>query len=288
MPSIHTLIPDIYSYVKEKHGTFDEAIASTLGEEISTTLKDNFSSTETRGGLRLSKMGYTCPKALWYSANHPELAEPLPPWALIKLQYGHILEALVLALAKCAGHTVEGEQDELWAYGVRGHRDAVIDGCLVDVKSSTSLSFAKFKDRSIQQNDGFGYLDQLDGYLVGCREDNLVEVKDRGYLLAIDKQLGHMVLYEHYLREDRIKERIQRACDIVASSVIPACECGTVADGKSGNIKLDTVASYSAYKFCCRPGLRTFLYARGPTYLTHVERTPDVPEINQHGQIIRM
>jgi len=231
-------------------------------------------------------MGPKCPKALWHSFYTPGEAEPLPPWAEIKYSYGHIVEAWTIALAKAAGHHVCGEQDELRVDGIVGHRDCVIDGCLVDVKSSSSYGMAKFKDGSIREDDAFGYLDQLDGYLIGSLDDPLVQVKDRGYLLVVDKQLGHMVLYEHKLdlsREQRLRDRISYYRKIIASDVPPACECGTIPEGKSGNIRLDVKASYSPYKYACFPGLRTFLYERGPVYLTNVVRKPDVIELDRYG-----
>jgi len=231
-------------------------------------------------------MGPICPKALWYSIHHPEMAEDIPPWAKIKYAFGHILEALAICLAKAAGHEVTGEQDELVCDGIKGHRDCVIDGCIVDVKSCSSRSFAKFKDGSIVQDDSFGYLDQLDGYVVASADDPLVRVKDKGYILAIDKQLGRMFLYEHRIRPDRIRERIRSSKEIVASDQCPPCQCRTIEDGKAGNIRLDVKASYSAYKHCCFPNLRTFLYSDGPRYLTKVVRKPDVTEIDKEGRIV--
>lgn len=189
-------------------------------------------------------------------------------------------------MAKAAGHEVTGEQDELFVDGVRGHRDCVIDGCVVDVKSAATRSFQKFKDGSIRDDDAFGYLDQLDGYVVGSRNDPLVRNKSTGYLLAIDKQLGHLALYEHTAREESIRERIRDYRDVVALDRAPRCTCEEVPDGKSGNVKLGVRASYNAFKYCCHPQLRTFLYASGPVYLTKVVRKPDVPEVDKNGKIV--
>lgn len=291
MPDISTLVPDIYRMISNKNGWFTDEIASSLGREISTRLQVQLGERFSRPTLRLSQMGPRCPKALWHSIHTPEQAEPLPPYAEIKYSFGHTIEALALALAKAAGHSVTGEQDELRVDDITGHRDCVIDGCIVDVKSASSFSFKKFKDGSIRQDDPFGYLDQLDGYLVGSSDDPLVTVKDRGYLLAIDKQLGHMCIYEHRLRiapdgTPAIKQRIQQYKDIVRQPVAPTCNCTTVADGKSGNYRLDTRASYSPYKHICFPNLRTFLYASGPVYLSKVVRVPDVMEITSHGHTI--
>ena len=232
-------------------------------------------------------MGARCPRALWYSIRQPDMAEPLPPWADIKYSFGHILEALVITLAKAAGHEVIGEQDELRLDDIVGHRDCVIDGYTVDVKSASTISFSKFK--SGQFTDTFGYLDQLDGYVLAARDDPLVKVKDKGYILAIDKQLGHICLYPHEVthgRELGLRERIAYYKSIVSSQDPPACTCKTIAQGASGNIQLDVKAGYSPYKYCCFPHLRTFLYASGPVYLTKVVRKPDVTEVDKHGKIV--
>jgi hypothetical protein len=209
-------------------------------------------------------------------------------------RFGHILEALAITLAKAAGHTVTGEQDELQLDGIVGHRDCVIDGVTVDVKSSSSIGFTKFKGGSFASNDSFGYLDQLDGYVLAAHSDPLVLVKDTGYLLAIDKQLGHMCLYKHEVTDERariLKDRIRSYKAIVSLGSPPRCTCGTLPDGEGGNIKLDTKASYSPYKHCCFPHLRTFLYAQGPRYLTKVVKRPmnkdgPITEVNKAGQVI--
>jgi len=251
-----------------------------MGTDVADAIQRSLGAQERRG-LRLSGLGPSCPKALWHRVNTPELAEPIPPYAKIKYLYGHIIEHVVIGLAKAAGHEVTGEQDEITVDGVLGHRDCVIDGCVVDVKSTSSRGFLKFRDKTIGQDDTFGYLDQIDAYLVGSMDDPLVRTKDRAYLLAVDKTLGHMVIYEHRLRELSIKNRISDYKRIVSSDQPPRCECKSIPDGKSGNLRLDTKASYSAFKHVCHPSLRTFLYASGPVYLTKVIRTPDVLELTR-------
>lgn len=282
--TINTLIPDIYELVQRKDGWFHEH-SDDFGREVAARTKAHFSD-DRKPRLRLSQMGPRCPCALWYSIHHPELGEPLPPAAIIKYSYGHILEALAITLAKAAGHEVTGEQDELSVDGILGHRDCVIDGSIVDVKSASTRSFQKFKDGSISHDDPFGYLDQLDAYLVGSLRDPLVRNKETAYLLAIDKTLGHMVTYEHNIREQNIRKRIQECKSIVGADGPPSCTCKSIPDGKSGNLRLDVKASYNSYKYCCNPGLRTFLYASGPVYLTTVVRKPDVPEITREGRLV--
>lgn len=280
MKSIYTLVPDIQELVTTKGGWFSDELARDFTGELSKTLQTHFNENKGTSHLRLSQMGPKCPRALWYSIHCPEKAEKLPPWAEIKFAYGHIIEALAITLAKAAGHHVVGEQDELRLDGIRGHRDCVIDGCTVDVKSASSIGFQKFKLQDYSLVDSFGYLDQLDGYCLAAASDPLVQVKDKGYILAIDKTLGHMHLYEHRIRESSIRRRIEEYKSIVGQISPPACLCGTVPEGASGNIRLDLKASYSPQKYCCFPNLRTFLYAKGPVYLTKVVRVPkDVKEL---------
>lgn len=286
--NIHTLVPDIHRFVLDKKGKFDDVLTRELSEGIAKRVQDNLSETARTPTLRLSQMGPRCPCALWNSIHHPELAEPLPASAQIKYLYGHVLEALAITLSKAAGHSVTGEQDELVVDGIKGHRDCVIDGCVVDVKSASSLSFNKFKDGSLKDSDSFGYLDQLDGYLVGSMDDPLVTNKELAYILAIDKTLGHMCIYEHRVRPDSIRQRIEFSKQVIARSTPPDCTCGTVKDGESGNIKLDVKASYSPYKHCCFPKLRTAVYSGGPRFFTRVDKWPSykgVPllEVDKNG-----
>jgi hypothetical protein len=288
---IDTLIKDIYSTIKRKDGWFNDEISKEFSYEVSQRLQGQFQGRAKTSSLRLSQLGPKCPRALWYATNAPETAEHLPAWAEVKFSFGHIIEALAIALSKASGHTVTGEQDELVVDDVVGHRDCVIDGCVVDVKSASSRSFIKFKDGSIKENDPFGYLEQLDGYLAGSLEDPLVTVKDRAYLLAIDKQLGHMCLYEHRFREEHIHKRIADYKEIISLKDPPGCTCPTEPDGQSGNIKLGLTASYSAHKYNCFPNLRTFLYEGGPRYLTKVVRQPKnqygpITEVDRNGKVV--
>ena len=285
---ITNLVSDIYDVVGHKDGWFNETLATDFSRELGLKLVETSKPRTEVPRLRLSQMGPQCPRALWHSIHTPELAEPFPPWALVKFTYGHILEALVISMAKSAGHEVLGEQDELNLDGVLGHRDCVLDGNVVDVKSCSSRQFQKYKDGSISLpgNDSFGYLDQLDGYVVASLDDPLVRNKSSGFILAIDKTLGHICLHEHRIREEHIRDRVKSYKEIIGRISPPECTCATVVEGKSGNRKLDTKASYGSFKHCCFPNLRTFIYASGPIYLTKVVRKPDVIEVDKHGKIV--
>lgn len=282
MKNIKELIPDIYSLLKRKDGWFNDELAQSFSTSLAKRLQLQFTP-RGEGALRLSKMGPQCPRALWHSVHTPELAEPMPAWAENKFSFGHMVEAWAITLAKAAGHSVEGEQDELVVDGVVGHRDCVVDGYTVDIKSCSSRMFKRFEDKSIAKADTFGYLDQLDGYTVGSTNDPLVRYLDKAYILAVDKQLGHMCLYEHEVRHGPIQDRIKSYKTCIKRHSPPPCECRTEEFGKGGNRCLDTKASYSSFKHCCFPALRTFIYSDGPVYLTKVVKVPDVPELNRKG-----
>lgn len=295
MKSINTLIPDIYQLLKEKEdGWFTTELARRLSDDLAGRLQSQLGSKKSRPTLRMSGLGKRCPRALWYSFHHPELGEPLPPWAEVKFAFGAIIEGLTLTLVKACGHSVEGEQDELRFEGIVGHRDAVIDGVTADVKSASSLSFQKFKTSDYGLVDSFGYLEQLDAYTLAAASDPLVLSKNEGVILAVDKQLGHMHLYAHNVtneRSDNLRARIRYYKTIVSLDHPPKCECETESVGVSGNIKLGWKASYSPYKWECFPNLRAFKYSGGLDYFTKVIKRPinkygPLPEIGRNGQTI--
>jgi hypothetical protein len=284
---INTLIKDVYN-VAEKDSWFPPADTERYCTELGHRLLERLTSEERPVGLRLSQMGDICPRSLWASVHSPSVRERFPAHAKIKFHFGDVVEAMAIALAKAAGHTVTGEQDELELLGVKGHRDCVIDGCIVDVKSINSMGFQKVKSKQVSEDIFLrSYLDQLDGYLLASADDPVVTEKDTAYLWCIDKAMGHMCLYEHRLRENHIRERITSYKEIVARSQPPACTCGVVAEGASGNLKLDLKASYNPWKYFCYPNVRTFIYAGGkPTHLVKVVRKPDVLEVDRNGSIV--
>jgi hypothetical protein len=288
LSSIHTLIPDILELLKTK-GWMTETLAKELGDGVSQRIKKQFES-EAPPSLRLSGMGSRCPKALWHSIHTPGEKEALPPWAHNKFSLGHFQEAYGIILCKAAGHRVEGEQHGCELDGVKGHIDAIVDGCVLDLKSCSGRQFNKYKTGTVgvEGNDSFGFLFQLDGYVTACRDDPLVNVKDRGYILAMHKELGHVTLYEHRTRPVSIRERIAEYTSVVARKHPPECLCETIQSGASGNVALGTRASYEPYKWCCNPNIRCFLYSDGPQYLTKVVRKPDVPEVDRFGKIINI
>ncbi len=277
---IETLVDDIYDvldkglpedYPADKIEAFGNSLASMLAQRLADR--------SGKPGLRMSNIGTPCNRKLYYAVNNSEDAEPLTPQTRLKFLYGDIIESLILFLAEASGHTVEGTQDTQEIEGIKGHRDAVIDGEVVDVKSASSYSFQKFKEHRLAEDDPFGYIDQIQSYVEAAKNDPIVLNKDRGHFIVVDKVLGHICLDTHQKSKFPIEKKYQYKKEMVARDEPPARGFDPEPDGKSGNKKLPMICSYCDFKKKCHPNLRTFLYSRGPVFLTEVKKEPNVPEV---------
>ncbi|MGD9682627.1 MAG: hypothetical protein AB7W16_15675 [Candidatus Obscuribacterales bacterium] len=276
MKSLDTLVEDIYDLVDEGLECTDEEL-SEFGKGVAEALANSLGRRENKKTLRMSNIGTPCNRKLWYTVKGVE-AERLPPPARLKFAFGHILEELLLFLAKKSGHSVEGRQDTQEIEGIQGHRDAVIDGVVVDVKSASTYSFKKFEEGKLKEDDPFGYSDQIQSYLHAGQDDPLVTDKSRAAFLVIDKTLGNVCLDIHKKDRFPIDSLYRYKKEIVAKDDPPARKYEPIPDGKSGNMKLGMECSYCDFKKTCYPGLRTFLYSNKPVFLTEVKKEPNVPE----------
>ena len=278
--SIETLVDDIYALftndeeitIEKKHlDAFAEAVVASVASAISEVRK------EREPNLRLSLVGQKDRK-IWYEMKGAK-KEPLPAPTLIKFLYGHILEELLILFTKVAGHEIKEEQAELHVNGVKGHKDATVDGVLVDFKSASSFSFKKFKDGSILTDDPFGYIAQLSSYSEADNNPNA------GFVV-IDKTTGELC-YCPIDDMDMINPvtRIDDIRKFLESDEPPEKCYSSVADGAGGNFKLAFGCNYCDYKFTCwkdandGKGIRTFMYSNGPKHLVKVGKVPNVPEI---------
>ncbi len=299
MKNINTLISDIenlFTYAKpeETRGTavltaepkkvneenlekFSCNVAGLVKKAIEEASKP--SAEHERASLRMSKLG-TPDRKLWYEVNDPSSQRSnIDAATAVKFLYGHILEELVLLLVKEAGHTVEGEQEEVVIDGVLGHRDCKIDGVVVDVKSASKFAFQKFADGSVLRGDDpFGYVAQISAYSTpenGAAEDAafLVINKESGEITLLKVPTMDMINPLQRIRQ--IKE------NVLPRTTPPETKCyEPVDDGKEGNKVLNRNCTFCRYKFKCWEGqLRAFSYSTGPKYFTQVLKTPRVDEI---------
>lgn len=281
MKTIDTLVEDIESVIYGQGG-WNKSVAEAMGKSIADTANKRFSKPqEPRGYLSLSSIGTPCKRKLWYKINKPGFGEPLDAKMLLKFFYGDMIEELILAMVEASGHTLVGSQDRLTVHGIRGHRDAVIDGITVDVKSCSPFAFKKFKEGDLRGNDPFGYISQLSSYVYAAKDDPLVTDKNRGAFLAIDKVNGEICLDVYDFTEElKTKEQEMLAAKDLVAGDIPTERISPVPASKSSpNTKLDKSCQFCEYKKACWPNLKMYQYSYGIEYLVHVEKPPKVPEV---------
>lgn len=295
---INTLVSDIYGmlaspsaikYSPEMAAKF----AMNIGGHFGYTL-----ARETRpremGKLWASDLGKKCHRQLWYSFHEPSKAEPLTGSTHFKFLYGNIIEESLIYLAKEAGHVVTGEQQVVeykvnpdWT--VRGKIDAIIDGVLVDVKSTSNYGFKEYSKGINPSNDTFGYIEQLKFY-----HKNMGNGMEAGFVF-IDKQNGHIA----YTRADTEFSWSGPSSD-TAKNIIQSLQANQEANvvkayapkayGKSGNFALPTACSYCPFKHHCwrdannGQGLKGYSYSTGPVWFVEIAREPDVPRLQANAQ----
>ncbi len=283
--TIDTLIPDILSVVRGQGG-WDKCFSKALGNDIKDLSKDRFGQTEkTRKYLSMSSVGASCQRKVWLRINDSEGSIPPKGSELLKFFFGDFVEALLLNLAEAAGHSVVGKQDRLTINGVVGHRDAVIDGMTIDVKSASPFSFKKFKMNDLRNNDAFGYISQLSSYVYAAKGDPLVTDKSRGAFLVVNKVTGELHLDIHkFSKELSGKESEIESVKSMVDGPDPPPRLDPVPQYKySSNLKLGTNCHYCEFRRKCWPNLRSFLYAKGVEHLVHVEQEPKVRELSYYS-----
>lgn len=285
MKTVDTLVSDIYELVSTKDVSksvdIDECI-DQFGERMKDLMRQQFKEQrDDSRKLRMSNIGRK-DRFLWNVYNEVETTEDIQPHTYVKFLYGHVIEELLLFLARAAGHTVTDEQKKCKVNGITGSMDCKIDGIVTDVKSASSYGFKKFQDGTLAHDDPFGYVAQIKGYAAS-------EGQSEFGWLAMDKANGHLtyLLYDENDKETPVydiisydvEEHIERLKEVVKQETPPDVCYASVPEGKSGNRKLSVGCSYCQYKKSCWPNVRGFLYSSGPRYLTEVKHEPKVKEI---------
>lgn len=218
-------------------------------------------------GLRMSRLG-TPNRKLWFD-HHGNTPDDEASNAL-KFLYGDIVEQLVLFLVKECGHTVEEEQGKVEIDGVKGSKDAKIDGVCIDIKSASSFAFRKFSTGSLFQDDPFGYVAQLSSYSYPDPAAFIAVNKESGQVAVLDLELIDMI---------EPKARIKECKEVIALPAPPTEKCYPEIAEANGNKKLNKNCTYCKHKLKCWDNLRTFKYSTGLEYYTQVVKTPRVDEV---------
>lgn len=281
---LSTLVPDIYKLLEDLSAGEPLPLTEEALDETMASMKEAIlhwatpRKRDTDFTLRMSNVGKP-QRQLWFESRDTDTKGDVNGPTQIKFLYGHVLEELVLMLARMAGHEVTDEQKEVTVNGIVGHMDCKINGQVVDVKSASRFAFQKFKNGTLNSDDPFGYLGQLAGY-------EKAEGTDGGGFLVINKENGELCMFEP---DDLDKPNIDTTINSLKSNLeldTPPELCyNPLPDGKKGNMKLPKGCSYCKYKHECHKdandgaGLRTFKYSTGYAYLTKVVAEPKVEEV---------
>lgn len=283
MKTVDTLVHDIYKLMEDKQipkGVDLDAECEAFGKAVGDLLRDQLQPTNDGRRLRLSGIGK--PDRKLFNVYHEVAGEPLRGPTYIKFLYGHLIEAMLIALTRIAGHSVTDEQKVCTVEGVKGHMDGRIDGVLMDVKSCSSYGFKKFKNNTLHEDDPFGYIAQLKAYAHSEGDTTF------GWL-AMDKQNGTLAWLQYDEKDTGapyskaldwdVAERVRHIKKMVEGPIPSVCY-EDLPDGKSGNRKLAPGCSYCDFKFHCWPDVKVYFYSNGPRYLTKVEKEPRVDAVS--------
>jgi len=283
---LDTLVEDIYdklSVLSDGESlNIDDKTIDAFGESMKEVLS-HWANPRPRdsGTLRMSNIGKPM-RQLWYDMrSESKTTERIKPSVFIKFLYGHLLEEVLLLLVKIAGHKVTDEQKEVSVSGIKGHMDCVIDGEVVDIKTASSFAFKKFYNKTLAEDDIFGYLPQLAGYEAAMGTN-------KGGFLAMNKESGEIALYrpDSFDKPD-IKNKIKTVKKLIKVDTPPDLCYNPVPDGAAGNMKIGKGCTWCRHKFECHAdanegkGLRVFKYADRYSYLTRVVKEPRVLEVTK-------
>lgn len=282
MKSIDTLVEDIYAVMHPDSHThiYREELVHTLND-IGRALTQPLEKDEGRQYyVRPSNLG----KGLrwhYFSKKFPQLSEKFDGKQIMLFQAGHVQEAILLMYARLAGHSVTHQQAKVSLGELSGSCDCVIDGYLIDVKTTSDYSYKKFEQGNISlDNDPFGYIAQLSTYkqgLVAAGE----KIKGQGWLVYNknnSKMCLHLIPDEELIDATAKHEAILKA---YKAKKMPKelCKGAEPTEDTSGNKKMSFLCEYCPFKEKCWPDYRVFRYANKDTYFTEIKKQPRVQEV---------
>jgi len=286
MKKLDTLVEDIYdklSVLSDGESlNIDDKTIDAFGESMKEVLSQ-WANPRPRdsGTLRMSNIGKPM-RQLWYDMrSESKTTERIKPSVFIKFLYGHLLEEVLLMLIKIAGHEVTDEQKEVSVSGIKGHMDCVIDGEVVDIKTASGFAFKKFYNKTLAEDDMFGYLPQLAGYEAAMGTN-------KGGFLAMNKESGELALYRpNSFDKPDIKKKIKTVKKLIKIDTPPELCYNPIPDGAAGNMQIARGCTWCRHKFECHSdanegkGLRVFKYSNKYSYLTRVVKEPRVLEVTK-------
>lgn len=293
--TIDTLIDDIEELFQKEHKVNPDNLDALL-KDIANVITEYVEAPGQKREftLRLSKIG-TPLRKMWYESREPyDEREVLDYHSLMRFFLGSLMEAVLIFLAKEAGHRVECEQKEVEIDGVPGHMDIVLDGHVTDIKTASGYSYrSKFQQKGLLNGDDpYGYIAQLSSYYKAENPDGRP-----AYFWAMNKENGDMTLLP-LSSFDMIdpQERVKIIREMLAEDTPPEEKCYEPKPyGSSGNKVLDMNCVWCPFKMECwkdangGKGLQVYRYAKKDEFFTEMRSEPRVDNvtkeyISQNGQ----
>jgi hypothetical protein len=157
--------------------TVTEEVADKVASDVKAAFLKQFSG-ESRGDFKLRMSNIGKPSCqLWFEKNDPDDREPLPPFFLMNMILGDIVEAVFKGLLTAAGVEYKDNYrvslDLPTGDVIDGELDMEMDGKIDDVKSASPWSYKnKFESfEKLSEKDDFGYVAQLVGYAHAANKD---------------------------------------------------------------------------------------------------------------------
>jgi len=157
--------------------TVTEEVADKVASDVKAAFLKQFSG-ESRGDFKLRMSNIGKPSCqLWFEKNDPDDREPLPPFFLMNMILGDIVEAVFKGLLTAAGVEYKDNYrvslDLPTGDVIDGELDMEMDGKIDDVKSASPWSYThKFESfEKLSEKDDFGYVAQLVGYAHAANKD---------------------------------------------------------------------------------------------------------------------
>ena len=193
---IKSKIDNFLSKAVDGETTIDESIVEQFGERCKDALRKQFNNDKQEFSIRMSSIGKPlCQQQL---AKQGADAERPAPSLKMKLAYGDLVEALVMAVLEASNVNIESFQEKveykLGNTNIKGTLDVIIDNKVYDIKSTSKYAFdMKFSREDgfqrMLKDDPFGYISQ--GYLYAAAMK-----KNFGGWIAFNKETGAIAITE--------------------------------------------------------------------------------------------
>ena len=241
--------------------TMTEEVTDKVASDIKKAMMKQFGSGRRDPfRLRMSNIGKpTC--QLWFEKNQPDNKEALPPYFLMNMILGDIVEAVFKGLLTAAGVTFEDNATVTLqlpdGQEVKGEYDMELDGRIDDVKSASPWSYNnKFTSVDVlKEHDSFGYVAQLVGYAVAAN-------KSVGGWWAVNKANGQFKYVDASTVDvEDVMSSIQDTANYLDNDA-PFERCfdpvpETFSRKTTGNMVLPIDCKFCSFKKDCHPTLKT-------------------------------